>query len=38
VRFFGVGHQTYGHKILMAEEKFSYNRQLGGISGFPKEA
>lgn len=31
-----VGHQAYGHKILTGRrEKFSTNRQLGGISGFP---
>ena len=31
-----VGHQAYGHKILTGrKEKFSTNRQLGGISGFP---
>jgi 1-deoxy-D-xylulose-5-phosphate synthase len=32
-----VGHQAYGHKILTGRrEKFETNRQLGGISGFPK--
>ncbi|MDV7186642.1 1-deoxy-D-xylulose-5-phosphate synthase [Lutibacter sp. TH_r2] len=32
-----VGHQAYGHKILTERrEKFDTNRQLGGISGFPK--
>ncbi|QLG45124.1 1-deoxy-D-xylulose-5-phosphate synthase [Costertonia aggregata] len=32
-----VGHQAYGHKILTGrKEKFDTNRQLGGISGFPK--
>lgn len=32
-----VGHQAYGHKILTGrKEIFSTNRQLGGISGFPK--
>ncbi len=32
-----VGHQAYGHKILTGRrEIFSTNRQLGGISGFPK--
>ena len=32
-----VGHQAYGHKILTErKEKFHTNRQLGGISGFPK--
>lgn len=34
-----VGHQAYGHKILTGRrEHFSTNRQLGGISGFPKRA
>jgi len=32
-----VGHQAYGHKILTDRRaKFDTNRQLGGISGFPK--
>lgn len=32
-----VGHQAYGHKILTSrKDKFDTNRQLGGISGFPK--
>jgi 1-deoxy-D-xylulose-5-phosphate synthase len=32
-----VGHQAYGHKILTGrKEIFQTNRQLGGISGFPK--
>src|SRR5690554_7374234 len=32
-----VGHQAYGHKILTGRrEIFHTNRQLGGISGFPK--
>jgi len=32
-----VGHQAYGHKILTERRnKFHTNRQLGGISGFPK--
>ncbi len=32
-----VGHQAYGHKILTERQKiFHTNRQLGGISGFPK--
>ena len=34
-----VGHQAYGHKILTERKaKFHTNRQLGGISGFPKIA
>lgn len=34
-----VGHQAYGHKILTdRKEKFHSNRQLGGISGFPKRS
>lgn len=34
-----VGHQAYGHKILTRrKEIFHTNRQLGGISGFPKMA
>jgi 1-deoxy-D-xylulose-5-phosphate synthase len=32
-----VGHQAYGHKILTERrENFHTNRQIGGISGFPK--
>lgn len=32
-----VGHQAYGHKILTGrKEIFNTNRQLDGISGFPK--
>lgn len=32
-----VGHQAYGHKIVTGrKEIFHTNRQLGGISGFPK--
>ncbi|MBC6997369.1 1-deoxy-D-xylulose-5-phosphate synthase [Cytophaga sp. FL35] len=32
-----VGHQAYGHKILTGrKDTFHTNRQLGGISGFPK--
>ncbi len=32
-----VGHQAYGHKIITGRRKnFHTNRQLGGISGFPK--
>ncbi|MET2986287.1 1-deoxy-D-xylulose-5-phosphate synthase [Aureibaculum conchae] len=34
-----VGHQAYGHKILTGrKEVFETNRQLGGISGFPKRS
>ncbi|UII77422.1 1-deoxy-D-xylulose-5-phosphate synthase [Flagellimonas sp. HMM57] len=34
-----VGHQAYGHKILTGrKEDFHTNRQLGGISGFPKRS
>ncbi len=34
-----VGHQAYGHKILTGrKDVFHTNRQLGGISGFPKQA
>ena len=33
-----VGHQAYGHKILTERrEIFHTNRQLNGISGFPKK-
>jgi len=32
-----VGHQAYGHKILTGRKViFDTNRQLGGLSGFPK--
>ncbi|MGI0107331.1 1-deoxy-D-xylulose-5-phosphate synthase [Salinimicrobium sp. WS361] len=32
-----VGHQAYGHKIITGRrENFHTNRQLDGISGFPK--
>lgn len=32
-----VGHQAYGHKILTGRKDiFHTNRQLGGISGFPR--
>ncbi len=34
-----VGHQAYGHKILTGRRDiFETNRQLGGISGFPKRS
>ncbi|NVN16883.1 1-deoxy-D-xylulose-5-phosphate synthase [Muricauda sp. HICW] len=34
-----VGHQAYGHKIFTGrKEIFDTNRQLGGISGFPKRS
>ena len=34
-----VGHQAYGHKILTdRKDVFHTNRQLGGISGFPKRS
>lgn len=34
-----VGHQAYGHKILTGRKaEFHTNRQLGGISGFPKRS
>jgi 1-deoxy-D-xylulose-5-phosphate synthase len=34
-----VGHQAYGHKILTERrDKFHTNRQLGGLSGFPKRS
>ena len=34
-----VGHQAYGHKILTGrKDAFDSNRQLGGISGFPKKS
>lgn len=34
-----VGHQAYGHKILTERrDNFHTNRQLGGISGFPKRS
>ena len=32
-----VGHQAYAHKILTGRrEAFMHNRELGGLSGFPK--
>lgn len=32
-----VGHQAYGHKILTGRRyNFDTNRQIGGLSGFPK--
>ena len=34
-----VGHQAYGHKIVTGRKEIFYtNRQLGGISGFPKRS
>ncbi|MUU79322.1 1-deoxy-D-xylulose-5-phosphate synthase [Winogradskyella endarachnes] len=34
-----VGHQAYGHKLLTGrKEVFETNRQLNGISGFPKRS
>src|SRR6187402_1302565 len=34
-----VGHQAYGHKILTERRTiFHTNRQLGGLSGFPKRS
>jgi len=34
-----VGHQAYGHKILTGrKDNFHTNRQLEGISGFPKRS
>lgn len=34
-----VGHQAYGHKIITGrKEIFETNRQLNGISGFPKRS
>ncbi len=34
-----VGHQAYGHKILTGrKDTFHTNRQLNGISGFPKRS
>ena len=34
-----VGHQAYGHKILTERRhNFDTNRQLGGLSGFPKRS
>ncbi|MFY0602306.1 MAG: 1-deoxy-D-xylulose-5-phosphate synthase [Flavobacteriaceae bacterium] len=34
-----VGHQAYGHKILTGRKDVFYtNRQLNGISGFPKRS
>jgi 1-deoxy-D-xylulose-5-phosphate synthase len=34
----GRGNQAYGHKILTGRDNFHTNRQLGGISGFPKRS
>lgn len=34
-----VGHQAYAHKIITGrKDRFSTNRTLGGISGFPKRS
>ena len=34
-----VGHQAYGHKILTGRrDQFETNRQLNGLSGFPKRS
>jgi 1-deoxy-D-xylulose-5-phosphate synthase len=34
-----VGHQAYGHKLLTGRrDVFTTNRQLNGISGFPKKS
>ena len=34
-----VGHQAYGHKILTERKNsFHTNRQLNGLSGFPKRS
>ncbi|WP_405573971.1 1-deoxy-D-xylulose-5-phosphate synthase [Winogradskyella sp. Asnod2-B02-A] len=34
-----VGHQAYGHKILTGrKDVFDTNRQLNGVSGFPKRS
>lgn len=34
-----VGHQAYGHKLLTGRrDRFSENRKLGGLSGFPNPA
>ncbi|WP_338357744.1 1-deoxy-D-xylulose-5-phosphate synthase [Yeosuana marina] len=34
-----VGHQAYGHKILTGRrDNFHTNRQVGGLSGFPKRS
>ncbi len=39
VLIWDVGHQAYGHKILTGRrEVFHTNRQLNGISGFPKRS
>ncbi|GGD15814.1 1-deoxy-D-xylulose-5-phosphate synthase [Hyunsoonleella pacifica] len=39
VLLWDVGHQAYGHKILTErKDSFHTNRQLGGISGFPKRS
>jgi 1-deoxy-D-xylulose-5-phosphate synthase len=34
-----VGHQAYGHKILTGRrDDFHTNRQLTGLSGFPRRS
>ena len=34
-----VGHQAYGHKIITGRrDTFHTNREIGGISGFPKRS
>ena len=39
VLIWDVGHQAYGHKILTGRKDiFETNRQLNGISGFPKRS
>ncbi|MBU3822178.1 1-deoxy-D-xylulose-5-phosphate synthase [Flavobacteriaceae bacterium XHP0103] len=39
VLIWDVGHQAYGHKILTGrKDVFHTNRQLGGLSGFPKRS
>ena len=39
VLIWDVGHQAYGHKILTGRKaNFNTNRQLNGISGFPKRS
>lgn len=39
VLIWDVGHQAYGHKILTGRKDiFNTNRQLNGISGFPKRS
>ena len=36
---FDVGHQAYAHKIITGRrDAFRHNRQMGGISGFPKRS